>query len=101
MVAVDWGFATNVQALSNNQIKVLDIWPWFNNTLNEAQAAWLNSDFIEKGAVFVLHVEGKENFPKTRRHFLEANNRVWNIQKILTLNSKNGDPYIEIYGQIR
>jgi len=101
MVAVDWGFVTNVQALSNNQIKVLDVWPWFSDGLNEAQAAWLNSDFIEKGAVFVLHVEGKENFPKTRRHFLEANNRFWNIQKILTLNSKNGNPYIEIYGQIK
>ena len=49
----------------------------------------------------MLHVEGKENFSKTRQHFLEANNRFWNIQKILTLNSKNGDPYIEIYRKIK
>ena len=100
MVAVDWGFASNVQALSNNQIEVLNF-GLFNNALNEAQTAWLNSNFIEKGAAFVLHVEGKENFPKARRHFLEANNRFWNIQKILTLNSKNGDPYIEIYRKIK
>jgi hypothetical protein len=99
MVAVDWGLATNVQALSNNQIKVVDYWAPFKVGLNEAQATLINSNFIEKRAVFVLYVEGKENFPATRRHFLEeAYNRGWKIQKILTLNSKNGNPYIEIYG---
>lgn len=97
IVAVDWGLATNVQALSNNQVKVFDLWPMFNDGLSQAQAAWIDSEFINKGSLFVLHAEGKETFPSARRNFIEtARNSGWIIQRSLIINQKSGSPYIEI-----
>jgi len=98
IVAVDWGLATNVQALSNNQVKVIDLWPMFNDGLSQAQAAWIHSEFIEKGSLFVLHAEGKEAFPAARRNFIEAaNHSGWSTQQSLIINSMSGIPYIEIF----
>lgn len=98
IVAVDWGFATNVQALSNNQIKVIDLWPMFNDGLDQSQSKWIRSEFLEKGAVFILHAEGKEVFPAARRHFMDAANKDgWDLQRIVTIHSINGLPFIELF----
>jgi hypothetical protein len=98
IVAIDWGLATNVQALSNNQIKVIDLWPMFNDALNQAQVAWIQSEFIDKEAVFVLTVEGKEVFPAARRNFVAtAHDNDWTLQRSLVINSRSGRPYIEVF----
>jgi hypothetical protein len=98
VVAVDWGIATNVQALSNNRLKVMDLWPLFNENLNEGQVNWIRTEFVEKGAAFVLHVAGREAFPATRLHFLEtirANG--WPLRQVLTIKTADAQPYIEVY----
>lgn len=97
IVAVDWGIATNVQSLSDNRIRVSDLWPMFNGGLDESQSRWIRSEFMEKGAVFVLHTEGREAFPAARRHFMEvARNSGWNLQQIAVIKSIDDKPYIEI-----
>jgi len=98
MLAVDWGLATNVQALSNNQIKVIDLWPMFNDGLNEGQSKWISSEFIKSGTVFVLHADERETFPAARLNFLDgARSNGWELRRVAEIKTMDGKPYIEIY----
>jgi hypothetical protein len=98
VVAVDWGIATNVQALSNNRLRVMDFWSLFNAGLNQDQLSWIRTDFVNKGAAFVVYVEGRETFPLARIHFLDAiREGDWPVRQIMSINSADGQPYIEVY----
>lgn len=97
-VAVDWGIATNVQALSNNRLRVMDLWPIFNDGLNMDQLSWVRTEFVDKGAAFVLHVEGREAFPSTRINFMNAiKEDGWAMRQIMTIKTADGRPFIEVY----
>jgi hypothetical protein len=98
VVAVDWGLATNVQALSDNRLKVIDLWSLFNDQLTNDQLSWIRTEFIDKGAVFVLHAKDRETFPNTRLRFLEAlKNNDWPLRHTLTIHTADGQPYVEVY----
>lgn len=98
MVAVDWGLATNVQALANNQIKVVDLHAMFDEGLDAAQSKWIRSEFINSGTVFLLHSEGMETFPAARSHFFdELLSNAWELQKIDEIRTKDGKPYVEVW----
>ena len=98
VVAVDWGLATNVQALSQNRLKVTDFWPLFNEKLSNDQLRRIRTDYIDKGAAFVLHVKDRETFPNTRLRFLDAlKNNDWPLRHTLTIHTADGQPYIEVY----
>jgi hypothetical protein len=98
VVTVDWGIGTNVQALSNNRLKVLDLWPLFNEGLNDNQANWIRKEFVDKGAAFVLHAQGREAFPQTRQHFLKAVQAYkYPLHQLFTIRTTDGRPYIEVY----
>lgn len=98
VVTVDWGIGTNVQALSNNRLKVIDLWPMFNEELNERSLNWIRTEFIDQGAAFVVHVKGREAFPATRARFLEAMSaKNWPLNHVSTIQTADGEPYLEVY----
>lgn len=98
VVAVDWGMATNLQALSGNRLQVMDFWSFFIADLNEEQLTWMRRTFVDQGAAFVLHVAGRETLPGTRRRFLDAMTlHGWPLRRVLTINTADGQPYIEVY----
>ena len=98
VVAVDWGIATNIQALSNNRLKVMDFWSVFKDELNKDQLSWIRKDFVDKGAAFVLRVKGREVIPNARIHFLDAiRDEGWPLHKTLTINTADGQPFLEVY----
>lgn len=98
VVAVDWGIATNVQALSNNRLKVMELWPMFNEKLSKDELSWIRTEFVDQGAAFVLHVNGREAFPSTRTNFLDAiQDEGWPVRRALTIKTTDGEPFIEVY----
>ena len=62
------------------------------------QLSWIRTEFIDKGAAFVLHAKDRETFPNTRLRFLEAlKNNDWPLRHTLTIHTADGQPYIEVY----
>lgn len=98
VVAVDWGLATNVQALSENRLKVMDFWSLFNEKLSDDHLNLIRTEYVDKGAAFVLHAKDRETFPATRLRFLDAlKNNGWPLRHTLTIHTADGQPSIEVY----
>jgi len=98
VVAVDWGMATNIQAISDNRLRVIDLWPNFNSASTANDLAWIGPEFVDRGAAFVVHTQGRETFHATRASFLQAiETHGWPLHQVLTIETADGSPYIEVF----
>lgn len=98
VVSIDWGIATNVQALSNNELAVHDMWPFFNDLKNESELNWFAKTYVKKGSVFVLHTPARSVFPNARNNFLGAiAQESWPINHVFSISSSDGTYFFEVY----
>jgi hypothetical protein len=98
VVAVDWGIATNVQAISNNELAVYDMWSFFNDPKNKTELNWFAKTHIKKGSIFVLHTPERAVFPNARNNFLGAiAQENWPINHVFSVSSTDGTAFFEVY----
>jgi hypothetical protein len=98
VVAVDWGVATNVQAISNNELAVYDMWSFFNDPKNKTELNWFAKTHIKKGSIFVLHTPERSVFPNARNNFLGAiAQENWPINHVFSVYSTDGTDFFEVY----
>jgi hypothetical protein len=98
IITVDWGIATNIQALSDNRLRVLDLWGDFNNDMTVEAQAWVTHELVKDDSIIVLHSKGREAFPKTRENFLIFVHRN-ELQKrhLFNVRTSDGREFYEVY----
>ncbi len=98
VVFVDWGIATNVQALSNNDLKVHEMWSFFNDSKTEEELDWFSRTHLKNGSIFVLHTSDLSVFQNARKNFLNSVDREkWPLALAFTVPTADGASYFEIY----
>lgn len=98
IAVVDWGIATNLQALSNNRLNVVNLCGLFNTYFNAQAIEWIEREFVKKGAVFIVHSSGREAFPNARTNFLDAiQTNKWPLTHSLTIKTSDGNDFFDIY----
>jgi hypothetical protein len=90
----DWGLGTQMIGMTKGRIRVDDNWPRFRDEATALQA--LEGRDRSRDLILVMWVDGKENFPETKR-CLKAALATAGLSPVLDrrLDSVNGEPLVE------
>jgi hypothetical protein len=95
-VALDWGFAPQVQFLTNERIKPQEIFGFAEKT-DTGFVERLDRFYPDNDTVYILHTEDKSFINRRTDFVLYTSSRGRHLQNIGTISQSSGTPIFEIF----